>query len=214
PVRHAAIDHEVDLQLLRVFRAAGDQRQAALRTEAFGFRQFDGFLADGQVAVVPALGTRPAALVTAGPGWRRLDWVVQLIRAILARLLLRGASELLGSELAVLPAQLIDFLFQLSQAPAGLGVHGLPVAGLLPQFQILPAQPGDFRTQRLHVLVKAREQRHRRRQGVRVRARVDEQPFHDRIVLGKRRGGWTEQLEREGTNTTGWTNLYRRRVYS
>src|SRR5262249_18508692 len=89
-----------------------------------------------------------------------------------------------------------------------LGVHALPVAGLLPQFQILPAQSGDFRTQRLDVLAKACEQRHRRGQGVRVRARFDQEALHDRFVLGKRGGGWKEQQERKGTITPGWTNLY------
>src|SRR5262249_30532853 len=106
----------------------------------------------------------------------------------------------------------VDVLFQLRRAPAGLGMHALPVAGLLPQFEIVAAQSGDFRTQRRHVLVKACEQRHHRRQVVGVRARFEQEAFHYRIVLGKSCGGWEEQLEKKSPSTTGWTNLYRVRI--
>src|SRR5205085_2268623 len=111
-----ALDGDRGLQLLRLFGPAGNQRQAAVGTEAFGFRQFDGLRADRQVAVVPTLGTRPAALVAAWPGRRGLVGVVQFVGAVPARRFFRLASELLGLQLTVLAPEVFEFLFQFREA--------------------------------------------------------------------------------------------------
>ena len=79
---------------------------------------------------------------------------------------------------------------------------------MVPQFEILPAQPGDFGTQRRHFLVKLCQRRHRPRRVVRVRARFEQEACHYRIVLRKAGGEWKEQRERKSEGTTGWTNLY------
>ena len=138
PMRQAPIDDDVDLDLVRSFRTARQQRQATVRTDAFGCRQFDGFRADRQMAVVPALGTGPAPLVAAGP--RRLGraGVVELIGAIAAGLLFRLASEQLGLQLAVLTPKVFVCLFQRCEAPYGIRMPALPIAGLLAPFEVFP----------------------------------------------------------------------------
>ena len=69
-----------------------------------------------------------------------------MIGPITAALLFRFAPERLGLEFAVLASEVFDFLFQLDNAPARLGMHALPVPSLLPQLKILAPQPGDFGT--------------------------------------------------------------------
>ncbi len=80
-------------------------------------------------------------LMAAWPRRLGLTRIVELIGSIAVGLLFRFASESLGLEFAVLALEVFDFLFQLDKAAAGLGMHALPVAGLLPQFEILAPQP-------------------------------------------------------------------------
>src|SRR5271155_1400783 len=83
-MRHAAIDKDFDLDLFRVFHPTCNQRQAAVRTAAFGFRQFRSFFTDRQVTVVSAFGAGPVALLAAWPFRLGLARVVELIGAVLA----------------------------------------------------------------------------------------------------------------------------------
>ena len=85
-------------------------------------------------------------LMAAWLGRLGLVGVVELIGPIPVALLFRFAPKRLGLELAVLASEVFDFLFQLDNAPARLGMHALPVPGLLPQFEILSPQSGDFAT--------------------------------------------------------------------
>ena len=77
----------------------------------------------------------------------RLLGILQVIGAILAGLLFRFATEKVSLEFADFAAQKLQFLVHFFEALAGSSMHALPIAGLLPQFQILPPPAFDVRTQ-------------------------------------------------------------------
>src|SRR5262249_55121926 len=192
------------------FGPARNQRQAAVRAEAFGWRQLDGLFPDRQMAIVPALGPGPTRLLAAWPRGLGLAGVVELVGAVPAGLLFRLAPEGLGLELAVFAAEVFALLFEFGEAPAGLGMHALPVPGLLPQFEVLPAQSGHLGTQGRDVLVELRDRRHRRRWVFSVRGRFEED-LHDPLVIVKTRRGWKEKPQSKIERTTVWTKVYAER---
>src|ERR1700732_3483056 len=140
-MRHAAIDKDFDLNLLRVFHPTCNQRPTAVRTDAFGFRHFRRFFTDRQVAVVPAFGAGPVTLLAALPFRLGLAWVVELIGAITARLLFRLASELFGLQLAIFAPEILVLLFQGRNASHGISMPALPIPSLLAQFEVFTPQP-------------------------------------------------------------------------
>jgi hypothetical protein len=90
------------------------------------------------MAIIAALRTTAAAPLAARLARRgRVGLAFQAIGAIPRRGLLALAPERLGLQLAILAPQLFDFLLQRGNASAGLDMHALPVARLLPQFEIL-----------------------------------------------------------------------------
>jgi hypothetical protein len=73
--------------------------------------------------------------------------ILQVIGAILAGLLFRFATEKVSLEFADFAAQKLPFLVHFFEALAGTSMHALPIAGLLPQFEILPPQAVNRQTQ-------------------------------------------------------------------
>jgi hypothetical protein len=136
------------------------------------------------MAIIASLRT-PAAGPLAARLARRagVGLAFQVIRAIPRRGLLALAAECLGLQLPILTPELFDVLFQRSDTPAGLGMHALPVARLLPQFEILAPQPGHLGTQRSDFLAALRDQPQGRSQAVDICARFEEDFFHDLLVL-------------------------------
>jgi hypothetical protein len=84
------------------------------------------------------------------PPLGRLRWKVgvvllvvealELVGAILARLLLGFLAEELGVEACDLAAKMFVVLLQGGEAFEGTSVHALPIAGLLAQFEVVPAK--------------------------------------------------------------------------
>ena len=65
---------------------------------------------------------------------------VEVVGAILAGLLLGFLAEELGVEACDLAAKVFVVLLQGGEAFEGPGVHALPIAGLLAQFEVVPAK--------------------------------------------------------------------------
>ena len=96
------------------------------------------------MAIIAAFGTGPAMPLTAGLRPGSLVGVVEVIGAIGRGRRFRFASEELILELTILAAKLGDFLFQRGDLLFGHGMLTAPVAGLLPQFEILASQLRHF----------------------------------------------------------------------
>ncbi len=73
--------------------------------------------------------------------------VFQLIGAVACGLLLAAAAKAFGLQFANFPLKLLVVLLQRREASQGIGVSALPIAGLLPQFQIFASQGGEFGAQ-------------------------------------------------------------------
>ena len=195
PRRHAAIDNDIHLHLLHVFRTASYQRQAAVWTDPFGFRQgARGVRSDRQVAIIPALVTRTAPLVAARP--RRLGRarVIELIGAIAAGLLFRLASERLRLEFAVLAAKVLVFLFQHGDAPHRIGMPALPISRLLAQFEILTPQAGHLGPQLGNFSAQLPEHFCYRGRAFDIQVGFEKEVFHDPCLLPKTHLRAEEQL--------------------
>jgi hypothetical protein len=72
---------------------------------------------------------------------------VELVGTILAGLLLGFLAEELGVEASDLAAEVFVVLLDGGEAFEGAGMHALPVAGLLAQLEVIPAQGSDLGTQ-------------------------------------------------------------------
>ncbi len=96
------------------------------------------------MAIIAAFGTGAVVPLTARPWWRGLVGLVEVIGAIGRGRHFRFASEELILELAILAAELGDFLFQRGDLLFDHGMLTAPVAGLLPQFEILASQLRHF----------------------------------------------------------------------
>jgi hypothetical protein len=97
------------------------------------------------MAIVAPFGPRSATPLTAGLRLWRVVGIVQLIGAI-GRRRFRLAAEELILELTILAAKLGDFLFQLGDPLLGHGVLTAPIAGLVPEFEVLASQLRHFGT--------------------------------------------------------------------
>jgi hypothetical protein len=111
------------------------------------------------VAIIAPRGT-PAttALAARLPRCGGVGLAFQVLGAITRRGLLALTTERLRLQLPLLTLELFDFLFQRGDAPDGLGVHALPVAGLLAQFAILTPQASHLGTQGSNFLAALRDQ--------------------------------------------------------
>jgi hypothetical protein len=127
--------------------------------------------------------TGMTALMAASARRLGLTGVVEVIRAITMRLLFRLASECLRLELAVLTAEVLVFLFQDGDAPYGIGMPALPIAGLLAQFEVLTPQAGYLGPQLDNFLAEFRDQFRQRRPAFDFQARFEEEVFHDPYLL-------------------------------
>jgi hypothetical protein len=112
---------------------------------------------DGQVAVVSTLGAWTAVWVAAGSSRLGLLRVVELIGAIAGGLLLGPAPKGLRLQLAVLPLEVLVGLFQGPQTANSIRMPALPIARLLPQFEVFASQARDFVTQDSHFLAELRQ---------------------------------------------------------
>src|SRR5439155_15983276 len=139
----AAVGLGLDLHLLGVLGVAPlAPGLATVGTYLLGLGKFDEFLARGQMTVVAALGSflRPRGRLRLGVGVVLAVEALQVVGAILAGLLLGFLTEELGVEACDLAAEVFVVLSDRVEAFEGAGVHALPVAGLLSQFEVVPAQ--------------------------------------------------------------------------
>ena len=114
------------------------------------FGQLAEILDDWQVAVVPPLRTGP--ILPLAPLARRggvpiVILAFKVIRAIPGRRFFALATEELILELAVLTAKIFNLGFEVLGPMHGPGVLSLPISDLLPQFEILTPQVGNFLAQ-------------------------------------------------------------------
>jgi hypothetical protein len=109
-------------------------------------RQFDELLTDGQMGVIPSLGTRvPRLLATVPLGFLGVVLgTIQIIGAIVPRLGFGASPEKIGLELAFLAFKLFDLLLQPGDAVEGIAMTRLPISDLLTEFEVLALQAIDF----------------------------------------------------------------------
>ncbi len=109
-------------------------------------RQFDELLTDGQMGVIPSLGTRIAGLLAPVPlgCLGVVPGILQVIGAIVPRLGFAASSEQIGLELALLAFELFDLLLQRGDAVEGIAMPRLPISDLLTEFEVLALQAIDF----------------------------------------------------------------------
>ena len=146
----SAIRPNFDLDLFGILGVAGREGRTALRAHTLVFGQLAEIFDDGQVAVVPPLRTGPilplASLARRG-GVLIITLAFKVIRAIPGRRFFALSTEELILELAVLTAKLFDLGFEVLGPMHGPSVLSLPIPDLLPQFEILTPQIGDFLAQ-------------------------------------------------------------------
>ena len=114
------------------------------------FGQLAEVIDDWQVAVVPPWRTGP--IFPLAPLERRggvlfVTLAFKVIRAIPGRRFFALATEELILELSVLTAKIFNFGFKMLGPMDRPRVLSFPVSDLLPQFEILTPQFGDFLTQ-------------------------------------------------------------------
>jgi len=132
----------VDLDLLGIFGVGHfPQRLAAARASACILGKLDHFLFGRQMAEVAPFRTF-LLLFRLGLRSGRILVVeaVQMIRTIFVGLLFGFQPEELLLQTTILAAELFVVLLQDGDAFDRAGMHALPVANLLPQFEILTAQ--------------------------------------------------------------------------
>jgi len=76
------------------------------------------------------------------------------------------------------------------------------------RIEILTPPSSHLGTQRSDFLAELRDQPGQRRALVGIRHGIEEESFHELLVLASSWRRWTEQLERNAESTTGWTKLY------
>jgi hypothetical protein len=103
-------------------------------------------LTDGEMGVIPSLGTWVARLLAPVPlGFLGVVLrILQVVGAIVPRLGFGASSEQIGLELALRAFQLFDLLFQRGDALQGIAMATLPIPGLLTEFEVLALQALDF----------------------------------------------------------------------
>ena len=150
PPDQSAIGPDLDLDLFGILGVTGGQGRTALGANTLVFGQLAGILDDGQVAVVPPWRTGPilplASLRRCG-GCLIVIFAFKMIRAIPGRSIFALSTEELILELAILAAKLFDLGFEVLGPMHGPSVLSLPIPDLLPQFEVLTPQVGDFLAQ-------------------------------------------------------------------
>ena len=190
---HPAVSPHLDLDLLGVFRVAASQEGlAAVGADTVLGRQFEDFLAGGQMGVIPAFGSRVLRLLTTIPPGSLgvVLGIIQVIGAIVARLGLGAPPEEIGLELAFLPFELFDLLLQRGEATQGIPMPTLPVAHLLTQFEVLTLQTLDLGPQRGHFLTQVRHQGDQLRDGVPRVVESHQLAVHDHHALPETAKWW------------------------
>ena len=139
---------------------------------------------DGQMVIIAPFWTAATTPLAARlPRCGEVGLAFQVIGAIARRGLLALATEGLRLQLPLLTPELFDFLFQRGDASDGLGMHALPVAGLLTQFETLTPQSSHLGTQGNHFLAALGDQLQRCSQATGICDRFEEKSFHDLLVL-------------------------------
>jgi hypothetical protein len=142
-MNHSAVGTHLDFDLLRVFRVAQAQQGFATAwADTLLRRQFEEFLTDGQMGVIPSLGTRVPRLLASVPLGSRgvVLGIIQLIGAIVPRLGFGASSKQIGFELTFFAFELFDFLLQHGDALQGIAMATLPIPALLAEREILALQ--------------------------------------------------------------------------
>ena len=100
------------------------------------------FLTDGQMGVIPSLGTRVPRLLAPVPlgSLGVVLGIIQVIGAIVPRLGFGASSEEIGLELAFFAFKLFDLLLQRGDAVEGIAMTRLPISDLLAEFEILASK--------------------------------------------------------------------------
>ena len=139
-MHHSTVGIHLDLDLLRIFRAAtGKQGFAATRTDTLLGRQFEELVTNRQMRVIPSLGPGVLRLLAPLPlGFPGVVLgIVQVIGAIAPRRGLRASPEEIGLELAFFTVELFDSLLQPADAVQGIAMATFPICGLLAELDVL-----------------------------------------------------------------------------
>jgi hypothetical protein len=113
-----------------------------------------------------------------------------MIGAIRARLFFAFLPKELSLQFLVFAAEMLNFSLQFLKPPHRFGMHALPETDELPQFTILPLQPGHiatqarrFRTQLGHFLAQLRYYSSQIRREIHAPGTFDKHAFHDKLVF-------------------------------
>jgi hypothetical protein len=109
-------------------------------------RQFEGFLTDGQMGVIPSLGTQVPRLLAPVPlgSLGVVLGIIQLIGAIVPWLGFGASSKQIGLELTFFAFEVFDFLPQRGDALQGIVMATLPIPDLLAELEILAIRAMDL----------------------------------------------------------------------
>jgi hypothetical protein len=146
----SAIRSHLDLDLFGILGTTGGESRTALGANALVFGQLLGVIDDWQVAVVPP--GRAGAIFLLAPlarcgGIPIIILAFKVIRAIPGRRFFALATEKLILKLSVLAAKIFNLGFEVLSPMYGPSVLSLPISDLLPQFEILTLQFGNFLAQ-------------------------------------------------------------------
>jgi hypothetical protein len=132
PPDATAVGADLDLDLFGILVAAGDPCLAAMGADSLVLGQFEDFLHDGKMTVVPPRRAGPIGALASfpGDGGGGLVFALELIGAV-PRPLLALATEELTSKLLNFAAELIVLGLEFLAPLNGLGVPLFPVARLL-----------------------------------------------------------------------------------
>jgi hypothetical protein len=147
---HPAVGPHFDLDEFGVFRVAATQQGLAAAWADTSLRgQFEGFLAEGEMGVIPSLGTRVPRLLAPVPLGTLVVVVeiIPVIGAIVSRSGFGASSEEIGLELAFFAFKLFDLLLQRGDAAEGVAMTRLPISDLLAEFEVLALQALDVLTE-------------------------------------------------------------------
>jgi hypothetical protein len=177
----------LDLDLGGVLRVPfGNQRQATTHADTFAFGKLAHLVPSRQVRVIPTPRTGPIGLLATlplGGGW--FVRILQMVRAVPRGLLFRFATEELILQPAGLGPQALILLLQNREAFQGLGVHTLPIAGLLPQFEVLPMHVRHLGTQLRHFLTQLHDQSSEIRFRYQRPRQFQKHAFHDGSISNR-----------------------------
>src|SRR5271157_2745056 len=160
------------------------------------------------MAIITSLGPWTATPLTTGLRFWSVVGVVQSIGAIGRRRRFRLAAEELILKLALLAAKLGDLLFQLGDSLLGHSVLTAPVAGLLPEFEVLASQLRHFRSQLDDLFTQFGQPSRLGGCPINVSGSLQHEVFHDPGDLPKMNA---EREDHSGTvqpGKTGWAKFY------